>query len=220
MSDNSSLPQSKRPYATLDLKATEIKVTPIGDKFPNIEPEMPPIGPVPWPAPARTFAALAAATEAVKAGAASTSAAPAAKPSAASRKRGGSAGESQSHNRQSLCNRAAGPTRDPEAWRILLASRGQHHRRRHRARRLDLGPAGTFRTRLHSVRPQRHLRSRPASRQAREGASGRRPRGQDRPYRSAPCRCREIGRQDRRDEGDAVALRRRDQGDAGRRRRR
>ena len=83
MSDNTSIPQSKRPYATLDLKATEIKVTPIGDKFPDIEPEMPPIGPVPWPAPARTFATpAAAAAEAVKTSAASATSAQSAKPAA------------------------------------------------------------------------------------------------------------------------------------------
>ena len=83
MSDNTSSPRSKRPYATLDLRATEIKVTPIGDTFANIEPEMPPIGPVPWPAPARTFATpAAAAAETVKASATTASSAQSAKPTA------------------------------------------------------------------------------------------------------------------------------------------
>ena len=62
MSDSSSFSQGKRPYATLDLKATEIKVTPIGERFSTAsEPALMPASAVPRPLPARAYALPAAA---------------------------------------------------------------------------------------------------------------------------------------------------------------
>lgn len=61
MSDSNQSPSSKRPYATLDLKATEIKVTPIGgsalgQNSLKMEQDMPFAGPVPRPLPACAYA--------------------------------------------------------------------------------------------------------------------------------------------------------------------
>ncbi len=51
--------QPKRPYATLDLKATEIKVTPIGEKF-QPTPGTSTAAPTPAPAPASAYASFQA----------------------------------------------------------------------------------------------------------------------------------------------------------------
>lgn len=77
MSDSKNDPtQGKRPYATLDLKATEIKVTSIGAKgtasaaasatasTPSTAQSSPKTGPVPGPAPASAYATAAPAKEA------------------------------------------------------------------------------------------------------------------------------------------------------------
>lgn len=75
MSDNKSDPSSgKRPYATLDLKATEIKISPISDKAAPVAQATPAVSSaaVPKPAPASSYASAYVAGTAAKTATASS----------------------------------------------------------------------------------------------------------------------------------------------------